>query len=242
MIELKTLEQLIDTKDPAWPTIQEWIGEATNKVEVLPASQSAKEATLLDMQVTTKSILGGIIYETGGLLIDSGWIRLLGSGCERLPRSVSEWNKQVLKENLYEMPFHLMADDITGGFFAYDAGGLGHRGSMFYFAPDTLQWEDLDTTYPKFVYWCMTANLDTFYEGMRWDGWQAEVSELPGDRAMLYLPFLFTRPALGRDEKKDRDKKPVPLIELYEIYVEEFAPQLANIPDGQIVELQAEAE
>lgn len=239
MTEPKTLEELINTEDLGWSVVQEWMAEAKNSVEVLPATKEDKEQTLLETQVTTKSILGSIIYESGGLLIDSGWIRILGSGCDRLPRSVSKWNMQVQGANV-QLPYHLVADDITGGFFASDAGGLGNPGKMFYFAPDTLQWEDLDTTYPEFIYWCMTADLESFYEGLRWQGWQAEVSELPGDQAMLYLPLLFTKPVVKAQQKLERERKPVPLVELYEMYVQEFAKQIANMKDGQIIKLQVE--
>ena len=33
---MKTLSDLINTTDPAWPLIQEWLAEATNPVEILP--------------------------------------------------------------------------------------------------------------------------------------------------------------------------------------------------------------
>ena len=92
-IELRQLDDLIEKNDPAWPELQKWIAEAKNPVEVLPANQADKESNLFDLQVTTKSILGAIIYETGGLLVDSGWIRILGSGSgEKQPRSITSWN------------------------------------------------------------------------------------------------------------------------------------------------------
>lgn len=60
--------------------MQDWIKNAKNKVEVLPKSQAAADQALLETQVTTRSPMGAIIHETGGLLIDDGWIRILGSG------------------------------------------------------------------------------------------------------------------------------------------------------------------
>ena len=37
--------------------------------------------------------MGAVIFETGGILIDEGWLRILGSGHPRLPRSLPDWNK-----------------------------------------------------------------------------------------------------------------------------------------------------
>src|SRR5579864_8923428 len=93
MPALKTLQELINTADPAWPLVQQWIAEAKNPVEVLPPISDAKrEASLLATQVTTRSPMGAVIYETGGILVDGGWLRILGSGNARLPRSVADWN------------------------------------------------------------------------------------------------------------------------------------------------------
>lgn len=235
MFVLKKIDELID-ENPGWKHVEEWMSNAKNSVEVLAASKADRKATLLDMQVTTKSIFGSIIYETGGLLIDSGWIRILGSGCKRLPRRVSNWNQECLKDNIFEMPYHLIADDVTGGFYAYDAGGLGHKGSMFYFAPDRMAWEDMNLTYPEFVSWCMNVDLDQYYGDTRFEGWFDEVKALPGDKAFLYLPLLCMKAQKG----KQRERKTVTVKELFELYVNDLALQLADIPDGQIVELKFE--
>lgn len=45
---------------------------AKNPVEVLPVNGADRESALLALQVTTRSPMGAIVYETGGLLIDHG--------------------------------------------------------------------------------------------------------------------------------------------------------------------------
>src|SRR5262249_6162259 len=92
MAPMRILEELLDTNDPAWPLVQSWVREATNAVEVLPPSDPARGEALVATQVTTRSPMGAVIYETGGLLVDHGWLRLLGSGHPRLPRSLPAWN------------------------------------------------------------------------------------------------------------------------------------------------------
>uniref|UniRef100_UPI00406CCA9C DUF2625 family protein n=1 Tax=Mucilaginibacter sp. CSA2-8R TaxID=3141542 RepID=UPI00406CCA9C len=44
--------------------------------------------TLYNLQLTTRSPMGAITYFTGGILIENGWIRILGSGSERSKRSI----------------------------------------------------------------------------------------------------------------------------------------------------------
>lgn len=68
--------------DPAWPLIQTWISEATSEVVVLPSDRTRGEETLYRLQVTSHSALGAVGFEIGGILIDHGCLRLLGSGCE----------------------------------------------------------------------------------------------------------------------------------------------------------------
>lgn len=238
-IQLRQLDELIDAQDPAWVEVEKWIADAKNSVEVLPATKADKDSNLFNLQVTTKSTLGAIVHETGGLLIDSGWIRILGAGSgEKQPRSITSWNREVHDTSISEMPFHLVADDIVGGFFACDAGALGNKGGIFYFAPDTLQWENLEVRYPDFINWCMNSDLDSFYEGLRWDGWQDEVSALSGDQGMLFIPFPFAKNS--SEAAREIEHKPVPMIELYDMYVKDFAVQLAKMADGEIFEIKTE--
>src|SRR5262245_9307537 len=89
---MRTLDQLLENDKLAWPLVQQWIRAATNQIEVLPASDERRSDALFATQVTTRAPLGAIVYETGGILVDNGWIRILGSGHPRLPRSLPDWN------------------------------------------------------------------------------------------------------------------------------------------------------
>ncbi len=121
---MRTLEELINKEDPGWPVVQEWIEKAKNKIEVLPCEKSKAEETLLHTQVTTRSLMGAVIYETGGLLVDNGWIRILGSGSEKMKRSLDEWNRgKTFSEYGEPAPYLLVADDAIGGDFMRSMGG-----------------------------------------------------------------------------------------------------------------------
>ena len=213
---MRPLSELINTEDPAWPEVQEWIAGATNAVEVLPVNETNRDAALLAIQVTTRSPMGAIVYETGGLLIDHGWLRILGSGHSRLPRSLASWNEGRTMFGDEQPPGYLLvADDVLGGFFAINGGALGEEmGSVFYFAPDTADWECLDYGYSEFIFWCLQGNIADFYENLRWPGWEQEISTLGGDQAISIFPFLFTKgPPIA-----ERHRGVVPISQMFSLH------------------------
>ena len=186
--------------------------EATNPVEVLPPAEGNRKSALVATQVTTRSPMGAIIYETGGILVDHGWIRILGSGCDRLPRSLPEWNKgRTFDEYGDSAPYLLVADDVIGGFFAVDGGGLlcGKVGSIFYYSPDTVCWEPMDMSYSDFVRWCFTGDVAKYYADYRWSGWQEDVRSLPGDKVFSFYPFLWAK----AEGMESRSRRAVPVAE-----------------------------
>jgi Protein of unknown function DUF2625 len=145
------------------------------------------------VQVTTRSPMGALVYETGGLLIDHGWIRVLGSGHPRLNRSLPAWNEGKTTAQPGGS-FLLVADDVLGGFFALNGGALGpDLGQLYYFAPDRLAWEPLGLSYSDFLNFCFNGDLDKFYEGQRWKNWAADVRRLDGNQGLCFVPFLWLK-------------------------------------------------
>ncbi len=211
---MRTLQELINTDDPAWPLVEEWIGLAKNKVEVLPCDRERAEKCLINTQVTTRSPMGAIIYETGGLLIDNGWIRILGSGSDRLKRILPDWNKGKTFHNFGEpAPYLLVADDAIGGFYAINGGFFGQdAGNLYYFAPDMLKWIPLEMGYSQFLLFCFESDMNDFYTGMRWKGWEQEVSNLNPDHSISFFPFLWTEQA---NDIEQIHRKAIPIEEVY---------------------------
>ena len=64
-------------------------------------------------------------------------------------------------------------------------------GSLYYFAPDNLEWEPLHISYSDFVYWAFTGDLDEFYGEQRWSGWEQEIKAVSGDESVSFYPFLW---------------------------------------------------
>lgn len=147
---MRTLSELIDEEESAWPLVQQWIAEALVDVEVLPLDDpKAGEESLLGAQVTTRSPMGAIAFNSAGIFIDGGWLRVLGAGQHpRFRRSLPSWN-QGRSDG-----FYLVADDVLGGYFAINGGALGDDpGKVYYYSPDSLAWEQCGLSYSEFVVW-----------------------------------------------------------------------------------------
>jgi hypothetical protein len=212
----RRLQELLNRDEPAWPLVEGWIGEATHAVEVLSPAEDAGDS-LVSIQVTTRSPLGSVVFFTGGLLIDHGWLRILGSGHPRLPRALPSWNFSCgMVESDAPPPWLLIGDDVLGGFFALNSGRFASHGhSVWYFAPDTLEWEDTEKGYTDFLYWCLVGDLDKFYGPYRWSGWEPEVEALGGDQAFSIVPPL----SADGLPIENRSRRAVPLLELFGLHV-----------------------
>lgn len=216
-IKVRPLESLINKQEPAWPELKAMISSANNKVEVLPKTAKQADTALFKAQVTTRSPMGAIIYETGGLLIDGGWIRVLGSGSDKLNRQLMDWNKgKTYTKDFEGISYLLIADDVLGGFYAINAGGLDslNIGKVFYFAPDNLLWENTGNTYTEFLCFCFNGNLKAYYKGMYWNGWEADLKKINGNQAMSFYPFLCTKEAADINKVS---KKVVPVEEVWHL-------------------------
>jgi len=212
----RKLSELIDTHGSAWNLIKEWIKAARNKIEILPSDRTQSESTLFQLQITTRSPMGAVALETGGILIDHGWLRFLGSGNIRMTEGLLSWNG--LTNNSLITPIKgafVVAHDAVGGFFAINGGAFpGPMKNIYYLAPDTLVWENLDRTYSDLLNWAFHGNLEKFYQNARWMEWQSDMLNLTGDQGILIYPPLWAE-GLSVTE---RQRKIVPMYELWTLH------------------------
>lgn len=224
----RSLDQLTAVEDPAWPIIHTWIADARQVVEVMSADRAQAEATLLALQVTTRSPLGALALETGGILVEHGWLRLLGCGHARLPDTLLTWNG--LGEPAMGVPLEggfVVAVDVLGGVFALNGGGLGSDTGIHYFAPNSLRWEALECSHLAFIEWALMGDLARFYASMRWPGWEQEVAGLAPAYGISIYPFLWTAGL----PVATRSRRAVPLAELWTLE-REMAQQVQDLPPG----------
>lgn len=182
---MKSIYELIDIEDSGIKVVNEMVAGAEHCVEILPPSKDRVEV-LESLQVSTRSVLGAIAYETGGILIDNGWIRFFGSGHERLSRNLTDWNRSA--------HYLLVANDVVGGFFAINGGGLGADvGNIYYWSPDSIHWEGLEIGFADFFQWSATKRINEFYASLGKERFQKTYSLIATDKCLSFYPFLWAK-------------------------------------------------
>jgi len=197
---MRVLAELLDQQEPALPLLQSWVGDAAgNGASLLSPDEMLRADTLIRLQVTTRSMLGAIAYETGGVSVADGLVRLLGSGGSRSLIRVAEVAGCPLDGSYPD--FIIVADDVLGGLFALNGGrfGASGQGEVFHLAAADTVWAPLGVGHTDFVAWCLTGDLMQLY------GPLASLDEFEArprpafDATYSFYPFLWTEEA-----KRDR--------------------------------------
>lgn len=224
---MKTLSELLNV-DSSWPIIRRVLEEGSQEVEVkiLPVNRRRAEEGIYRIQQSVRTALGAICFNTGGVLVDGGWLRILGGGSldGSLP-SVADFNVLPAEFTDGELSgFFSVAYDVLGGKFALITSKVaadhmgGRLGQVCYFSPDALEWELMDFGYGDWLHWAVSGRLDQFYSGLRWDEWRRDVDGLPLNFGISVVPFLWTMEAQGDINKTTR--KPVDISEIFSLNIE----------------------
>ncbi|RZU48754.1 uncharacterized protein DUF2625 [Krasilnikovia cinnamomea] len=200
---MRLLTDLVESNDPAWPEIEAAVAASPYPVVTLAADPQRADEELLWAQVTTRSWLGAVVHRSGGLVIDHGWLRVLGSGNnERHLASLSEINDSVTSGVI-------VAQDVLGGQFAWRPNTTG-KPTICYLAPDTMDWEDCERGYGDWLAAMLGGATTAFYKDLRWPGWVDDVQACRLDHAISLWPPPWTRE--GKDLSA-ASRRPVPMSE-----------------------------
>ncbi|TDC38973.1 DUF2625 family protein [Micromonospora sp. 15K316] len=192
-----------------WHEVSAAVAEAPYPVEVLPADPRRAASCLAALGITAGSWLGGVVANSGGLLVDHGWLRVLGGGHGLLPDVVAESDPST--------GLLVVGHDVLGGRYAWLRTRPDVRPSVHYFGPDELGWLDLERGYGEWLGAVLGGALTAFYENLRWPGWEREVAALALDEGISAVPPPFT--AEGRDLAAV-SRRAVALRELVSFYAE----------------------
>ena len=206
----------------AWIEVTQALDQSPYPVTVLPATPGRAQQCLAELGITTRSWLGAVVAHSGGLLVDHGWLRVLGSGTDELA--------DVLVDADPAAGGLIIALDVLGGQFAWVPARPGVPPTVHYFGPDTLAWLDLEQGYADWLNAVLAGALTQFYVDLRWPGWPDEVA------ALSLTQGIHTWPPPSTREGKDLSlagRRAIPMSELVGFH-HSMAEQLEGI-DGQFV-------
>lgn len=129
-----------------------------NHVEIIPPDAQCVKANSEFYQADDQTTFGMLINHSGGVSVE-GVVRLLGSASDTNYRDIKAFNEQFGGSG-----FVILGDDIFGGIFALNLGLLPEcPGNMIYFAPDTLEFEDMEIKLSQFFEFLRNGDLSDFY-------------------------------------------------------------------------------
>lgn len=237
---MRDLTELTDVEEPAWPLLAHALSTSPVSHDALPVDSAHGRATLLQLQVTARSWLGAFALNCGGLLLDSGWLRIYGSPDAETPSGMPS----LADVNGFPEEFDpawrpegglVIGHDVLGGVFALNGpdpaavGRPGRPGQVVYFAPDSLRWEDLEVGHGDWLHWLLGGGTEQFYETLRWPGWRAESGALRGTQALSIVPFLWS--AEARRDLPGTSRRPAALAEILSLH-RDSAHKLDDVDPG----------
>lgn len=190
-----------------WNDVFEMLFKSPNNIQVEKLIKHDNNI-LKKLEINENSVLGQIIANTSGVIVDN-YIRVFANGNEINFHNIYTYNKEL--EKYFGNKILIVADDIWGGLYAINNGGFsGEQGKIWYFAPDTLEWDNLELGYPEFIAWISSNNLNEFYNSYKWVGFQNDIAEIKYNQGILIYPFLWS----SECNIDDAEKKVVSFNEL----------------------------
>ena len=200
-----------------WNEIQSIFEKSNKKICIYAGVESRGMFELKTLGVQKNKYLEAVVKYTAGICIDN-WIRVLGqSSVEHF--GILEYNsKRAGIEVVTTNEMIIVAQDMVGGVYAIDYGGINGQKKIWYFAPDTLEWECLEMDYKDFLIWLIHGNTKDFYENMRWETWEKDCMDIQFDYGYLIYPFLWS----AECDLNTAIKKVVPIMELFNLNMEHY--------------------
>lgn len=224
----RTVEELMDVPDPAWPAIEALLAESMPPPVVLPGGNDDGRREIAALQVSARSYLGAVAFHSGGILLDGGWLRILGCGHERCRLSIVSTSALLGWPCEGAPPAGLAVGiDVLGGVFAITGGFLDRvpSGDVAYFEPDHLTWTSLEIGYAAWVQAMLCAERRrAFYADLRWPGWEQEIAAARDNHGISIVPPVWTTESRPLEKTS---RRPVPLEELITLH-QDIARQMGS--------------
>lgn len=189
-----------------WKEIEQLFQKSSNRIRMKLFNNEDK-SVIEELNVNEQSVLGQVLLNVSGVVIND-YLRIWGND----EPNILYQNNRV--KQFYSGNKLIVANDIWGGLFAISNGDFeGNMRDIWYFAPDLLEWENLDINYAEFLSWACSGGLEEFYQSFLWEDIDSILREINVNQAILIYPFMWAKEC----NLETADKKIVPLEELVAI-------------------------
>jgi len=200
--------------DSIWKNIKEMFYQSKHEKVIFEGILEDGQQECKELRHLCDSVLASVVANCSGIYVDN-WMRILGQGNE-MRNGVLHYNT-LFHDDSYLDGMLIIANDIVGGIYALNISRFEiEKNMIWYFAPDTLEWENLGMTYSQFLAWTAQGDMDEFYEAMRWDSWRDDCGQVEWNNGCLVYPFLWA----AECNKNTAQKKIVPFDELMKLNFE----------------------
>lgn len=174
-----------------WNEIKKICHESTYEIIIFEGTLENGQRECEKLNISNDLVLASVVKNCNGISIDN-WIRILGQG-NQIRNGVLYYNTLLLDDSCLNGMF-IVGNDVVGGIFAINTSKFGiDKYMVWYFAPDTLEWESLGMKYADFIAWAVQGNINEFYESMRWCTWKNDCKKIHSDFGCLIYPFLWAK-------------------------------------------------
>ena len=193
-----------------WNEIESLFKQSSNDIK-LERAEVENNDVIERLGIVEQSVLGQILINLDSIGVNN-YLRVLGGNEES---GIVSFNSKMKK--YYHGNKLIVAYDVWGGIFAIGNGDFGEDiRSMWYYAPDSLQWECLEINYAEFIAWACSKSIMEFYKSFLCDSIDVLIKEAQKEEAILVYPFLWSKEC----DIETANKKIVPIEEVVALNVE----------------------
>lgn len=172
-----------------WDNLLEILKESDQKIEIGKCPNN-KISLIFNFNINN-TVLEEIVNNTMGICINN-CVRILGNGDNISWQDIIEFNLQYKK--IIDEQKILVANDIFGGLFCINGQELKENNeTIWYFAPDLLEWMDLELNYFDFIKSISSANFEIFYKDFIWKSFYNELNNVKYNQGVFVYPFLWSK-------------------------------------------------
>ena len=129
-----------------WNQLLDLFEKADRSIDIIEGNIPHGIDEIQEIGASPESVLGAVIVNACGIVFDK-WVFVIGQSSDKY--GILNFGEKM---NYDSSGLLVVATDIVGGIFALNMGRFPEdQGLVWYFAPDTLEWESLEMKYSQFI-------------------------------------------------------------------------------------------